>query len=310
MGIMPEATMAVDEILERLETFEIPFPRAAVEAAVERRDEIAPRLLRILEETVENASRRAQQPAYTAHLYAMFLLAQFRDRRAYAPLIALARLRDDLPDLLLGDAQCECLPQALASVWDGDPNPIKALIEDEAVDQYSRMAGLAAIVTLVNVGELARDSAIAYFAELFDGRLRAPGGVWGDLVNSACDLYPGELYPRIERAFEQGLVDEVMATMEDVRHARRLSPREALAEIRSSPHHNLITDTVAEMETWACFQESDAEPEYDENEPEFHWTESGNPGDLQPIRRTQPKVGRNEPCPCGSGKKFKKCCGS
>jgi uncharacterized protein len=24
----------------------------------------------------------------------------------------------------------------------------------------------------------------------------------------------------------------------------------------------------------------------------------------------QPKVGRNEPCPCGSGKKFKKCCGA
>ena len=23
-----------------------------------------------------------------------------------------------------------------------------------------------------------------------------------------------------------------------------------------------------------------------------------------------PKVGRNDPCPCGSGKKFKKCCGS
>jgi len=26
------------------------------------------------------------------------------------------------------------------------------------------------------------------------------------------------------------------------------------------------------------------------------------------IRRTEPKVGRNDPCPCGSGKKFKKCC--
>lgn len=26
------------------------------------------------------------------------------------------------------------------------------------------------------------------------------------------------------------------------------------------------------------------------------------------IKRGQPKVGRNEPCPCGSGKKFKKCC--
>jgi preprotein translocase subunit SecA len=28
-----------------------------------------------------------------------------------------------------------------------------------------------------------------------------------------------------------------------------------------------------------------------------------------PLRREVPKVGRNEPCPCGSGKKFKQCCG-
>jgi uncharacterized protein len=27
------------------------------------------------------------------------------------------------------------------------------------------------------------------------------------------------------------------------------------------------------------------------------------------IQRTEPKVGRNDPCPCGSGRKFKKCCG-
>ncbi len=29
----------------------------------------------------------------------------------------------------------------------------------------------------------------------------------------------------------------------------------------------------------------------------------------EPVRREAPKVGRNEACPCGSGKKFKKCCG-
>ena len=28
------------------------------------------------------------------------------------------------------------------------------------------------------------------------------------------------------------------------------------------------------------------------------------------VRREQPKVGRNEPCPCGSGKKYKKCHGA
>ena len=30
----------------------------------------------------------------------------------------------------------------------------------------------------------------------------------------------------------------------------------------------------------------------------------------EPVRREEPKVGRNDPCPCGSGKKHKKCCGS
>jgi uncharacterized protein len=29
-----------------------------------------------------------------------------------------------------------------------------------------------------------------------------------------------------------------------------------------------------------------------------------------PTRYENRKVGRNEPCPCGSGKKFKRCCGS
>jgi uncharacterized protein YchJ len=30
---------------------------------------------------------------------------------------------------------------------------------------------------------------------------------------------------------------------------------------------------------------------------------------LEPITREEPKIGRNDPCPCGSGLKYKKCCG-
>ncbi|OQW53481.1 MAG: hypothetical protein A4S09_07735 [Proteobacteria bacterium SG_bin7] len=35
----------------------------------------------------------------------------------------------------------------------------------------------------------------------------------------------------------------------------------------------------------------------------------GQPPEKKTIRRESPKVGRNDPCPCGSGKKYKKCCG-
>jgi len=45
---------------------------------------------------------------------------------------------------------------------------------------------------------------------------------------------------------------------------------------------------------------------------EFIVTErQGNGVELKgpPIRRTEPRVGRNDPCPCGSGKKYKNCHG-
>lgn len=37
---------------------------------------------------------------------------------------------------------------------------------------------------------------------------------------------------------------------------------------------------------------------------------SGPTAQILPFVRTQPKTGPNEPCPCGSGKKYKKCCGA
>lgn len=36
------------------------------------------------------------------------------------------------------------------------------------------------------------------------------------------------------------------------------------------------------------------------------WCANGSP---EPIRRRGRLIGRNEPCPCGSGQKFKRCCG-
>ena len=41
---------------------------------------------------------------------------------------------------------------------------------------------------------------------------------------------------------------------------------------------------------------------------EISAADQGDPGPVQPIRNVGQKVGRNDPCPCGSGKKYKNCC--
>ena len=40
----------------------------------------------------------------------------------------------------------------------------------------------------------------------------------------------------------------------------------------------------------------------------WYYADSTNPN--RPLVRESPKVRRNDPCPCGSGKKYKKCCGA
>ena len=39
-------------------------------------------------------------------------------------------------------------------------------------------------------------------------------------------------------------------------------------------------------------------------------TNSGKEEKKRPVTRTTEKVGRNDECPCGSGKKYKQCCGN
>lgn len=63
--------------------------------------------------------------------------------------------------------------------------------------------------------------------------------------------------------------------------------------------HFMIKDTPQELREDATFSRLDGKWYYVDGE--IHGQE--------PYRRSEPKVSRNEPCPCGSGKKYKKCCG-
>jgi preprotein translocase subunit SecA len=67
----------------------------------------------------------------------------------------------------------------------------------------------------------------------------------------------------------------------------------------------------AERELSGIWSESEAR--HDEYDATRSQMEAGVEGSMsreapKPIKRAEPKVGRNEPCPCGSGKKYKKCC--
>ena len=165
--------METAEILQQFERATGRFARAAVEAAVARRDEVTPALLRILQQTTDRAAQLDAEGDYMAHLYAMFLLAQFREPRAYPLVIRFASLPGDLLDSLCGDFITEDLGQVLASVCGGELDGIQSLIENEDTDEWVRGAALSSLVTLVAAGQKSRDEIVSYFARLVSGQAGA-----------------------------------------------------------------------------------------------------------------------------------------
>ena len=287
--------MNIEEIKEQLETFQPKFPEAAVRAAMAQREAITPILLECLQATADDPQKVADTKGAMLHMYAMYLLAQFRERAAYPLLVKLFSTPGDLCFDVAGDMVTEDLYRVLAAVCGDDVDPIKGMIENREVNEYVRSASMRALVKLVAWGNLERGHVVEYFRSLFNGKLeREADYLWGSLVSACCDLYPEELLPEIERAFDDDLVETFFIRRDS---AKRVMSEGKERTLRRSIGKGPIEDTVAEMSWWACYAEEESNPA------------ARAPAAAKGARVKAAKVGRNDPCPCGSGKKFKKCCG-
>ena len=277
--------MEIPQILQQLERATGWFPRSAVEAAIAQREEITPALLGILEHTVAHAEEVAGGEVYAdylAHLYAMLLLAQFREVRACPLVLQIAALPEDVLEDLCGEFVGEDLGRVIASVCGGEVDEIQSLIADLDADPPGRAAALDSLLILVATGQKRRDEVAAYFSGLYQGGLeREPSFVWDALVSGSMDLSCTEQLADIEQAYSDELVDPEFIALRDVKEELALGPDAAQRAMAENPYFTLVNDVVREMSGWACFRDK---------------------------RSGAVDVGRNDPCPCGSGKKYKKCC--
>ncbi len=266
--------MTIPEILDTFGQRNEYFPHRAINAARSKRQEITPVLINIVKDTVENYKQFPEKNL--AIIYALFLLSEFREVAAFSQILALARLPDRYPEIILGDWLLDGLPQFIVSTYTGDTLAIKALIEDKSVHVEARDAGMRALLGLFGQGKLERGEIISFFKQLFHSPLSQEKQFVTHLINNATDMYPEELLPEIEKAFRDGRVDLRYIHLDDV-HRDLERGKEACLErfIYTNPWIKPVENLKKEM-MLKC--------------------------------KADPAVGRNDPCPCYSGKKFKKCC--
>jgi len=247
--------MNIKEILEELQYNKGYFPYEAVKEAIAQKDEIMPYLLKILEDTERNIHRIKKQSNYIAHIYAMFLLAQFKEKKAYPLIISLFSHPGDTSYNIAGDFVFEGFPQVLASVCNGDTTLIEKLIEKREANEFIREAALSSLLILVVNGIKKREELIDYCKCLFRGKIeRKPSVVWGELVYCSSCLCADELYEDIKKAYKDHLVDPFFLSLEDVDKYFFMGWEKNLKSHKNDKYYQLIEDTIKRMEWWACFQ--------------------------------------------------------
>ena len=308
--------MTDDDILFELDT-DYPFPREALRAATERRAALAPRLIAEIDRCVADPGHSANRP--NRLLFAVHLLAEWREKAAYRSLCALMRLPDDRPRMILGDAVTETGHRVLASVFDGDPRPLYDLIMDEDADEYARSGGFDALSIVTALDQLPLAETERFLRESFDRmQPRSASFVWCGWEEAIAQLGLESLAPLVRRAHDDdAFVDMEWGDYNEFEGVLKNAIADGGASLKGGDSHKrLFGNTVTEMEGWYCFsEEAHRAPAADEEEGDDELAakiaevraalQRGRP-QFNPYR----DVGRNDPCPCGSGKKFKRCHGN
>lgn len=276
--------MTTSEIIQALERFSPVFPRQALSEAIRQREAVTPPLLEALDYAFENAARlREEESDYYLHVYAMYLLAQFREPQAFPKLVRLLTLDEESLEYLVGDCLTEDYDTLLSSTYDGDPAPLQAVVEDCSLFEFARVAAIDTCGMLYGTGRIGRDALISFFRGALAGPLATDKSyAVTKLAHCAIDWHLIEMIPDVKALFERDAVDPMVFgeydsfidLLFDYRKAR--TPRA------------FLEDALGAMENWACFEREETPP--------------------RPSVPSALKPGRNDPCPCGSGKKYKKCC--
>jgi uncharacterized protein YecA (UPF0149 family) len=192
-------------------------------------------------------------------------------------------------------------------LFDGDDKPLRELVTDRSVDQFVRNAALDALTFLAFERRIDGAAFEAFLLQLDEAKLIEPQAapVWFAWMTAVGVLGLMSLEGRVRAAFADERIDPTWC---DEKHFNKLlqaaieSPNDRTR--LESERLGYIEDVLAALEKFPDGQDDDRDSEgaTDGGQRLTNWM----PG--LPVHNPFRDVGRNDPCPCGSGKKFKKCC--
>jgi hypothetical protein len=272
------------------------LPVEAIKAAKSDRARVAPLLIQELQKFAADFQGYDQNDCLA--IIAIYLLAEWEVTESFETVLDCFALDDKYGGYELGDLITENGPVILAALCRADLDALERFTERKDISGWARGAAFKAMVALVLWDKVPRDDVVTRFAWIFR---RKPFSMkdditWTQLADAAFELNPAELMGEIRPLFRQGIVDPFATTLEEFEQEAKRKPATSLRD--HAERFRPISDTTESISYWGRWKEPSAEH-----------APSKSTGTTVRTPLKGPKVGRNDPCPCGSGKKYKKCCG-
>ena len=268
------------------------FKKDAVIYARENKEKSKEELLEVLKEFTNNLSKWEKEKYNISVLYALYLLSEFRDERAFPQILKILEFKlpkgKDLYDYF-GECIADRFSNFVVSTFNGDANSLYKIVDNKDLDPYSRSYALESLAYLCKKEKIKREKFLKYLEEkIKECDFSADERFTTGILTSAETINAIELIKPLRNLYTENLVDINMYGQFDeyLNHLFKYDNYEETC---------IIEDTIKSMSWWAMFDK-------DKKESKKYKPISNN------IKNIYKNIGRNDPCPCGSGKKYKKCC--
>jgi tetratricopeptide (TPR) repeat protein len=266
-----------------------------------------------------------EEETHTFPIHALFLLAELRSAASLSHVLNLIRQDDEWTTYWFADLVTESFPMHFYKMLgDVDFSVLKNYLLEPANEPFQRMVVPAALVVLAHHHPEKRSECIAFLEDMlndfYDHReqyediidIELNGAIVSDLI----ELNAEESYPTIEKLYAAYmLADDMAGDLSEI--------KKALSDVKSTFYFDKIPTIYDDYQMVVKWNSPMPDEEHAEmlakiakNEEEMKENKriiAEKESELKQLMAQQksgiPKVGRNDPCPCGSGKKYKKCHG-
>lgn len=298
--------MQVDQILTRLGDIQQAnrFPEAELVAARQCWPEVYPHIRGLMEKFIETEvlSDNEEQLLF----FGVFLLADRREHDAFKLLVALCDRSDEIGtplDRLLSDVVTEDLPTVFYILSGKQLDPLYYLLSSAAAGEFVKSAVIECLFAKLEAQEISPEelsSALLPIVQELDAQAQyfALACLAVECISHALDSFYGVFM----KLSQENKLDDDIVDAQSIEQWTLDCPSRLLASLRVERNFDILS-----LARSGCFNPMpEGHREVFETSLEAEVPEE--PRRLYNPVTDKPLVGRNEPCPCGSGKKYKKCC--